>query len=61
MPSTNTLPDWWYNDLNQVGLDFADPGQVGTYDDRQRGSATDDRALIKSLGVSRATAMADIG
>ena len=61
MPSINTLPDWWYDDLNQVGLDFADPEQVATYDGRQRGSATDDRALLKSLAVTRATAMADIG
>ena len=61
MPSTNTLPDWWYDDLTQVGLDFADSIQVATYDDRQRGSASEDRALLRSLGVTRTTAIADIG
>lgn len=56
-----TQPDWWYDDLKQVGLDFEDPQEVETYDDRQRGSAEADRALLKRLGVTRETAMADIG
>lgn len=56
-----TQPDWWYDDLKQVGLDFEDPQEVETYDDRQRGSAEADRALLKRLGVTRDTAMADIG
>ncbi|HEX5380134.1 MAG TPA: class I SAM-dependent methyltransferase [Phenylobacterium sp.] len=56
-----TQPDWWYDDLKQVGLDFDDAHEVATYDDRQRGSAQDDRALLQRLGVTRETAMADIG
>lgn len=56
-----TQPDWWYDDLRQVGLDFEDAAEVATYDIRQNGSAAADRALIEWLGVTRETAMADIG
>jgi putative AdoMet-dependent methyltransferase len=56
-----TQPDWWYDDLKQVGLDFEDPREVDTYDDRQGGSATADHALLLRLGVNRQTAVADIG
>ena len=56
-----TQPDWWYDDLRQVGLDFEDEGQVATYDARQGGDAAADRALLSGLGVTRDTALADIG
>lgn len=56
-----TQPDWWYDDLRQVGLDFEDEGEVATYDARQGRSDADDRALLASLGVDGETAMADIG
>ncbi|WP_421934942.1 class I SAM-dependent methyltransferase [Phenylobacterium sp.] len=56
-----TQPDWWYDDLRQVGLDFEDEGQVATYDGRQGGDAAADRALLSGLGVTRDTALADIG
>jgi ubiquinone/menaquinone biosynthesis C-methylase UbiE len=56
-----TQPDWWYDDLKQVGLDFADPDEVETYDDRQGATAADERALLRRLDVTRDTAMADIG
>lgn len=56
-----TQPDWWYDDLRQVGLDFEDEQQVATYDARQGGDAAADRALLQNLGVTRDTAMADIG
>ena len=56
-----TQPDWWYDDLQQIGLDFEDERQVETYDARQGSDATEDRALLTRLGVTRATAMADIG
>lgn len=56
-----TQPDWWYDDLKQVGLDFADLAEVATYDARQGGSAQADRALLQRLGVTRDIAMADIG
>ncbi len=56
-----TQPDWWYDDLKQVGLDFADPRQAMTYDERQGHDPSADRALLAQLGVDRSTAMADIG
>jgi putative AdoMet-dependent methyltransferase len=56
-----TQPDWWYDDLRQVGLDFEDEAEVSTYDVRQGGSSEADRALLQRLGVTRRTAMADIG
>lgn len=56
-----TQPDWWYDDLRQVGLDFEDEAQVSTYDARQGGDAAADRALLLTLGVTRDTALADIG
>jgi SAM-dependent methyltransferase len=56
-----TQPDWWYDDLKQVGLDFEDDAEVATYDTRQGGSLEADRALLAGLGVDRDTAVADIG
>jgi len=53
--------DWWYNDRQQVGLDFDDEAQVSTYDIRQAGSAERDRELLRHLGVSADMAVADIG
>ncbi len=56
-----TQPDWWYDDLKQVGLDFADEAQVATYDDRQGATVAEARRLLMRLGVDPSTAMADIG
>ena len=56
-----TQPDWWYDDLRQVGLDFADPAEVATYDERQGATEREARALLQNLGVGRETTVADIG
>ena len=56
-----TQPDWWYDDLKQVGLDFEDETEVSTYDVRQGGSSQADRELLTRLGVTPQTALADIG
>ncbi len=55
------LPDWRYDDLRQVGLDFADPAEVATYDDRQSGDLSEDRELLGKLGLKPRHVMADIG
>ena len=55
------LPDWYYDDKRQVGLDFADQRQVETYDERQGSSGDSDRALLERLGLRSEDAMADIG
>ncbi len=56
-----SLPDWHYDDLRQVGLDFADPAEVASYDDRQSGDLAEDRALLGELGLKPEHVMADIG
>jgi len=54
-------PDWYYDDLKQVGTDFANAAEVATYDERQSNDADDDRALLATLGLSSSHVFADIG
>lgn len=54
-------PDWFYDDLRQVGLDFADAGQVATYDDRQNDDPAADRALLHRIGLEPTHQVADVG
>jgi putative AdoMet-dependent methyltransferase len=53
-------PDWYYDDLKQIGTDFADAGEVATYDERQADSG-EDLTLLKKLGLRTSDIMADIG
>lgn len=53
--------DWYYDDRQQIGLDFADEAQAETYDARQGGNAEADRALLRRLGLKPHHVMADIG
>ncbi len=53
--------DWYYNDLQHVGLDFADPIQVATYDARQRSTDAAARQLLTEIGAMPGHALADIG
>ena len=53
--------DWYYNDLRQVGLDFTDAVQVGTYDTRQRSTDAAASQLLQELGVQHGAVLADIG
>jgi ubiquinone/menaquinone biosynthesis C-methylase UbiE len=61
METDMELPDWWYDDRRQVGVDFEDAAQVATYDARQGGSAKDERALLQRLGAGPDSDVADIG
>lgn len=54
-------PDWYYDDLKQVGTDFADQAQVATYDERQSDDAKKDRVLLAKLGLASEHDFADIG
>lgn len=54
-------PDWWYDDLKQVGLDFADAAQAADYDRRQGVDTAADARLLGDLGVRPGTVMADLG
>jgi putative AdoMet-dependent methyltransferase len=53
--------DWAYNDLQHVGVDFADPVQVATYDARQRSTDAAAAQLLQALGVKPGDVLADIG
>ncbi len=53
-------PDWYYDDLKQVGTDFADTAEVATYDERQTDTG-EDVALLRKLGLGASDSMADIG
>ncbi len=54
-------PDWYYVDLKQVGIDFADQTQVDTYDARQASDPVEDQELLARLGVDATQVIADIG
>jgi putative AdoMet-dependent methyltransferase len=53
--------DWYYDDLKQVGTDFADSDEVATYDERQSSAASEDRTLLAKLGLKASDTLADIG
>jgi len=53
-------PDWYYDDLKQVGTDFADTAEVATYDERQADTG-EDLTLLRKLGLRSSDIMADIG
>ncbi len=56
-----TKPDWYYDDLRQVGIDFDDTGQVATYDTRQGADTSADDALLRKLNLKPHQTMADLG
>lgn len=54
-------PDWYYVDLKQVGVDFADAAQVASYDARQADDPAKDRDLLERIGINATQVMADFG
>lgn len=58
----NTLPAWFYNDLQQVGVDFDDTAQVAAFDRNQTSSTQEaEQALVKYLGISTGHTVIDFG
>lgn len=55
------LPAWFYNELQQVGVDFEDTEQVAAFDRNQGSSAATEQALIDRLGISRQHTVIDLG
>jgi len=53
--------DWYYDDLRQVGTDFADAAEVATYDERQGDNDAEDRDLLHRLDLKPSHSLADIG
>jgi ubiquinone/menaquinone biosynthesis C-methylase UbiE len=58
----NTLPAWFYNDLQQVGVDFEDTAQVAAFDRNQKSSTVEaEQGLIKYLGICAGHTVIDFG
>lgn len=56
------LPTWYYNDLQQVGVDFEDPVEVAAFDRNQTSSTVAaERSLVTQLGISRGHTIIDLG
>lgn len=53
--------DWYFDDMKHVGVDFADPGQVATYDARQRSTDRAAAELLDELGLKQGQVFADFG
>lgn len=47
----STQPAWFYNEYQQVGTDFEDPGQVAAYDRNQGLTAESEQALVDQLSI----------
>ena len=54
-------PDWYYDDLRQVGVDFDDAAAAAAYDDQQGNTLAAAEALIDRLGLGRDDEIADLG
>jgi ubiquinone/menaquinone biosynthesis C-methylase UbiE len=54
-------PDWYYDDLQQVGIDFDDTDEVATYDMRHGADTSADDALLRKLNLKPHQTMADLG
>ena len=62
-PELNALQqsDWYYDEMQHVGLDFADPAQVAAYDRRQMSTDAAAASLLEELGVRAGELVADFG
>lgn len=55
------IPGWFYDELQQVGVDFEDMTQVEAYDRNQGSNAEAERALLQRLGISAGHTVIDLG
>lgn len=56
------LPGWFYNELQQIGVDFEDTAQVEVFDRNQTSSTVEaERSLIDHLGISKGHIVIDLG
>jgi 2-polyprenyl-3-methyl-5-hydroxy-6-metoxy-1,4-benzoquinol methylase len=60
-PAGGQAPDWFYDELKQVGTDFENPDAVAAYDRNQRTSEADDAALLERLEIGPGMVVVDIG
>ncbi|HXQ40200.1 MAG TPA: methyltransferase domain-containing protein [Candidatus Udaeobacter sp.] len=54
-------PEWYYDDVRQLGTDFADAEQVAAYDRNQGRDPAEDRALAASLRIGPDQTLLDLG
>ncbi len=54
-------PPWIYDELRQVGLDFADAAAVADYDRNQGSDPAAERTLIARLGITADSTVIDLG
>jgi ubiquinone/menaquinone biosynthesis C-methylase UbiE len=58
----SALPRWFYDELQQTGVDFEDTAPVEVYDRNQRSSSEQaEQALIEQLGISAGHTVIDLG
>ena len=56
------LPAWFYNEWQQIGVDFEDTAQVEAFDRNQKSSSPEaERSLIQRLGISKGHTVIDLG
>jgi ubiquinone/menaquinone biosynthesis C-methylase UbiE len=57
-----TYPAWYYDDMQQVGVDFEDMTQVATYDRNQTSSSVEEeQQLVTQLNISVGQTVIDLG
>lgn len=47
------MPSWTFNEFKHIGVDFADPKQVESYESRQQTNVAEERKLVSRLGIKR--------
>jgi ubiquinone/menaquinone biosynthesis C-methylase UbiE len=57
----SVLPAWFYNEMQQKGVDFSDSAQVEVFDRNQRSSAETEQELIDRLGIAKDHTVIDLG
>src|SRR5689334_7538189 len=56
-----TLPSWYYDDRQQIGVDFENTTQVATYDRDQGSNVVEEEALLHRLSIRAGSRVIDLG
>lgn len=56
-----TFPAWYYDDRQQVGVDFEDTTRVANYDRDQGSNAAEEQALLQRLDIQPGARIIDLG
>ncbi|GHO96963.1 class I SAM-dependent methyltransferase [Reticulibacter mediterranei] len=57
----STLPSWYYDDRQQIGVDFENTTQVATYDRDQGSNTAEEQALLHRLAIGAGSHVIDLG